>query len=301
MPRSRRTWTVREGEEALRSVFDRSGADAEAIQQGRVFINARRAAHPDMPVLPGDRVDVYPPLTVTGRVRILCQRGEWVAVEKPPGVVTEPDHHGGFDSVLHQASRALGCSVDSLHAVSRLDRAVSGVVLLRLKSASNRRASPPLASDRFLKLYVAIACGAPTDPCGSFRAKVTAKAGRSRPALTHYRIIGRARANGLGALLELSLGTGHKHQIRQHTAQAGIPLLGDPRYGGERRVSLPGGRIVTVSRIMLHAFSIHTENGPDGFRATCPVPADMFSVWRQLGGSAADFERAGNGPKVERA
>ena len=68
------------------------------------------------------------------------------------------------------------------------------------------------------------------------------RSGRSgRPAITHYRVVGRRRES---TLLELRLGTGRRHQIRVQLAEAGWPIVGDVVHGGARG---------SVGRLCLHA------------------------------------------------
>jgi 23S rRNA pseudouridine1911/1915/1917 synthase len=58
-------------------------------------------------------------------------------------------------------------------------------------------------------------------------------------AITHYRVL---RRHGHKTLLELTLETGRKHQIRVQLAARGHPLIGDRKYGAKdgpaRRLAL---------------------------------------------------------------
>ena len=55
----------------------------------------------------------------------------------------------------------------------------------------------------------------------------------SRQARTHFEVLELLAAE---TYLEARLETGRTHQIRAHFAAIGHPLVGDPTYGGERRV-----------------------------------------------------------------
>ena len=68
------------------------------------------------------------------------------------------------------------------------------------------------------------------------------------------------------SLLEVDLLTGRKHQIRVHLAAIGHPVVGDPRYGKERKAR---------NRLALHAQSIsfaHPFSG-EPLRFDTKVPA----------------------------
>jgi 23S rRNA pseudouridine1911/1915/1917 synthase len=97
--------------------------------------------------------------------------------------------------------------------------------------------------------------------------------------VTHYRLVKRFRAH---TLVRVELETGRTHQIRVHLAHAGFPLVGDPVYGGRRR--LPAGcsaqltaQLAGFSRQALHAARLKLHHPVTGreMAGEAPLPADM--------------------------
>jgi 23S rRNA-/tRNA-specific pseudouridylate synthase len=123
----------------------------------------------------------------------------------------------------------------------------------------------------------------------------------AQDATTHYRTIaggtsaffdGRDATARTPALLTLTPVTGRTHQLRAHAASAGAPLLGDPSYGGPRRARLASGRVLPLSRVLLHAAWVELELDAERVRVTAPLPPDFVATWEILGGEAAALERA---------
>jgi 23S rRNA pseudouridine1911/1915/1917 synthase len=107
-----------------------------------------------------------------------------------------------------------------------------------------------------------------------------------RPAVTHYRVVRRLRAH---TLVRVKLESGRTHQIRVHLAHAGFPVVGDPVYGGRRR--LPAGcspalaqALANFPRQALHAARLglkHPVSGRD-LAWEAPLPADMRALLAAL-------------------
>ncbi|MFZ9683130.1 MAG: RluA family pseudouridine synthase [Cephaloticoccus sp.] len=168
------------------------------------------------------------------RPDILFEDADLLAWNKPSGLLTEG---GGEreDDLEQVAARHCGQPVRCCH---RLDRATSGVVLLRKTAKHNAALAELFASHRVRKLYWAIVEGA--WPAGTTKIETQiAEAGRGRyanvasggqPAVTTFRVLGRAPDHArtwLGVLLK----TGRTHQARLHCAHAGCPITGDTHYG----------------------------------------------------------------------
>jgi 23S rRNA-/tRNA-specific pseudouridylate synthase len=84
--------------------------------------------------------------------------------------------------------------------------------------------------------------------------------------------------------------TGRTHQLRVHAAKAGCALLGDVAYGGEKRITLENGRILTAPRVMLHCAYVHlpVPSGPP-LTIELAAPEDLQALWRSAGGEASEL------------
>lgn len=295
-------WTVRPGDgTTVRDVLARAGADADAVRDGRVFIGPRRVRRDDEPLEEGDVVQVAPPREPSAAgVRVLLRAGDRVAVEKPAGIPTIPDHAGAAHALVTLAARTLGVDAARVHPTSRLDRDVSGVVFLALSKAAGERLRRARDEGRYDRRYFAVAARAPDPPRGTWDAPI----GRARdprhrsirgrdavPATTRYAVC--ALAPGGEALLAIAPLTGRTHQIRVHAAHAGAPLLGDRVYGGPARVTLPTGRVLEPRRVALHCARVVVPGAgdePTDLVATAPVPTELADLWSALGGDPAAWE-----------
>lgn len=288
-------WSVGAGDGAtVGEIVARAGGDARAIAEGRVFVGRHRAKDPHAAVRAGDEVTIAPPRDVVD-VAVLARARELVAVAKPAGIPTIADHHGGGHSLLAATARAIGAREDSLHATSRLDRGVSGVVVFALAKAAADRVARAREDGSYERRYVAIASRAPTPDAGTWDTPIgRAKDPRHRAAngrdavaaRSRYRVVARAPAGA--AMLALAPVTGRTHQLRVHAAHAGAPLLGDRTYGGPSRVTLPSGRVLALDRVLLHCARVAVA----GLDASAPVPDDLRALWLALGGDAGAWDIA---------
>jgi 23S rRNA pseudouridine1911/1915/1917 synthase len=216
---------------------------------------------------------------------VLFEDNHCLAVNKPAGLLSQGDG-SGEPSLVELAKSYLKARygkpgnvyVGLLH---RLDRPVSGVVLLAKTSKAAGRLSEQFRSGTIAKVYWAIVEGVPRADEGEWvdlleknsrlnRTKAVPKGSRSgKDARLRYRVIERwARSSKL----ELRPATGRSHQLRVQLARRGLPILGDAKYGATTRLAALDGH----SRIALHAarlvFTHPTRR--EAISVDAPVPAD---------------------------
>jgi 23S rRNA-/tRNA-specific pseudouridylate synthase len=282
----------------LRSLLERWGESAAlALADGRVFVDGRRIVEPALEVARGAKVEVYTARDVTtAELRVLGRWGGLAALEKPSGLATEPDHAGIANTVVARAAELFGVERESVHACSRLDVGVSGVVLVALDAESRRKVTSWREQGKFLRRYVAIAAALPSPGAGTWRLPIGKGRGSrrtvggkdARAAETRYAAVA---STPRGALLALEPVTGRTHQLRVHASHARSPLYGDPTYGGPRNLVQSDGSVEALGRVALHAAWIHLPL-EGGLRVEAPVPEGLVTLWESLGGQASDFERA---------
>ncbi len=297
-------WVVRDGDgKTVGAIVARAGGDPRAVGEGRVFVGRVRAREEGTKVEVGDEVTFSDAESAEkGGLgpRVLLDEEGLVAVDKPAGMPTIPDQAGASHSLLAVVAERLGCTLANLHPTSRLDREVSGVVIFARTEEAAVRLRAAREEGRYARRYVALA--AP----GS-RASVTALVGAGEwnapvgrakdprhraafgrdaaPARTRYAIVAKA---GERSLLALEPVTGRTHQLRVHAAHAGMPLLGDPTYGGARRITFPSGRVVSLGRIALHAARVVVpRRRGSSFDVRAEVPVSLRELWAAMGGEDA--------------
>lgn len=291
-----RRWVVREGEAGtIADVLAALHTDSSAVAAGRVFLGRKRVHNTQERIVPGDTVTVgRAPTNVPGEVRVLARANGVVAVDKPAGIPTIADHADRAHSLHGVVARQLGVEPDALHASSRLDRGVSGVVVF----TTSGQAAATLRSARehgtYARRYVALASCAPDPPAGTWDAPIgrgtnprlrTIGGRNPAPATTSYRTV--AVAGGV-AMLRIEPATGRTHQIRVHAAGAGCALLGDRDYGGPVRRVLPTGKVLALARIALHCARVATPI----VEGSAEIPPEMRALWTALGGDDAAWTRA---------
>jgi 23S rRNA pseudouridine1911/1915/1917 synthase len=220
---------------------------------------------------------------------ILHEDRSLIVLDKPAGFVVHPgagNRHHTLQHALLAHDPALA-RVPRAGLVHRLDKDTSGLLVVARTPEAHTRLVAMLQARDIHREYLALCSGAlisggsVDEPIGRHRSLRTRMSVRAdgRPALTHYRIAERFRAH---TLLSVQLETGRTHQIRVHLAHLGFPIVGDPVYGGRRRLVAGASPALATAlqgfkRQALHATRLAFDHPIDGTPLEFSVapPADM--------------------------
>lgn len=216
---------------------------------------------------------------------VLRTGGGVVAVAKPAGLATQAPP--GVPSVEAWLRGTLPPAA-YVGVPHRLDRAVSGVLLLAVTPRAARKLSRQFERREIAKAYLALLTGPGVDTVASgqdaiwrdwivkipnqARARIAAAdEPGARAAETHVRFLGRPETGVLGVRFEPV--TGRMHQLRVQAAARGLPIIGDSLYGAPPE---PAGPAEPHLRpIALHAWRIAYADPDTGeiIRIGAPPPA----------------------------
>jgi len=212
---------------------------------------------------------------------ILHEDNHLLAVFKPAGLLVQGDSTGD-ETLLDVCKAYLKEKYQKpgnvyLGLVHRLDRPVSGVVLLARTSKAASRLSAQFRDGTVGKTYLAVVERRPVRAEGVLVHHLAARAdasGRtrcedepfkgSRESHLTYRVL----TNGDRSLLRIEPITGRRHQIRVQLAAMGCPIVGDVKYGAaeplpDRSVALHAWRLECAHPVGGRTM-IFTAPAPDG-------------------------------------
>ena len=168
-------------------------------------------------------------------MEILYQDSDILVCIKPARVLST-DEPGGLPELLREA---LGDGKADIRTVHRLDRVVSGVMVLARNARAASELSQQIREDAFRKEYLAVIHGCPQDMEGTmvdllYRDKARrmtmvaqAPAKGVQEAILDYQVLN--RQEGLSRV-RILLRTGRTHQIRVQFSSRGMPLVGERKY-----------------------------------------------------------------------
>lgn len=257
-------------------------------------------------------------------LEIIFEDDDLIVINKPAGMVVHPAPGSPSGTLVNALLHHFGGALSGVGGVKRpgivhrIDKETSGLLVVAKSDAAHQGLAVQFEKHTVERYYQAICYGVPdaSDPRlrgikgTSFEAgnilKITTQLARhktdrqrqavlfqgGRHAVTRARIVESFGTPPVAALVECWLETGRTHQIRVHMAHAGHGLIGDPTYGGRRKLAAKAldetaqAAVRAFPRQALHAAVLGFDHPVTGaaLRFEAPLPQDMADLLAALRG-----------------
>jgi 23S rRNA pseudouridine1911/1915/1917 synthase len=274
---------------------------ASLVDEGAVTVDGRPVTTRSHRVAEGVVVELEVPAAVEAEglvadpdvpVPVVYEDADLLVVDKPAGLVVHPGAGLATGTLVngllarYPAIASIG-EPDRPGIVHRLDKGTSGLMLVALSEPAYEELVAVLSAHEVHRRYRALVWGHVEAPSGMVDAPVgrstrdrtrMAVTVRGKPAATYYEVLRRFGQPAPLTELTCTLTTGRTHQIRVHMTSIGHPVVGDERYGGGRRESLP------LARPWLHSEHLALDHPITGEPLTfdSAVPAELTAVLDSL-------------------
>jgi 23S rRNA pseudouridine1911/1915/1917 synthase len=302
---------------------------AKLIAEGGVSRDGQILTSPKDKVQPGDEITLAfaPPEEVDLRpepipLDVVWEDDELIVVNKPPGLVVHPAPGAWSGTLVNALMHHCGDSLSGIGGerrpgiVHRIDKDTSGLLVVAKTDRAHSGLAAQFAAHDVERAYVAFCHGLPDaadprlagQPIVSFEAggilKIDAPIGRHRTdrqkqavvpggrhAVTRARVEAAFGTPPAAARLTCWLETGRTHQIRVHLSKVGHALIGDPVYGGARKLpatmsEAARSAVAGFPRQALHAATLgflHPAT-QERHRFAAPLSEDMQALEAALAG-----------------
>lgn len=246
---------------------------ADLIARGLVTI-AGQPLKASYKIKAGDCVEVEipspPPTTLQpldSPLDVLFEDRDLIVINKPSGLVVHPAAGHAQDTLVnvllhHVSDLSLGFAEHRPGIVHRLDRDTSGVLVVAKNDFTLHALAKQFRDKTVHRIYWALSGGQ-----AKLSGKIESHLGRhpndrkrfatqpdhkGKLAITHFKLLKNQKGRDGFHWIECRLETGRTHQIRVHLSENGMPILGDPVYGGKFKKSAP--------RLALHACELGFEH-----------------------------------------
>ncbi|MGD9856277.1 MAG: pseudouridine synthase [Planctomycetaceae bacterium] len=258
------------------------------LKYGSVCVNGQSITRSNHALQIGDLVSIRS----QGKVRtegllprglkVLFEDTSLIVIEKPENLLsiasaTERDKTA-YAFLTDYVRGGNSHSPERIWIVHRLDRETSGLMVFAKTEAAKRALQANWTDAE--KRYLAVVEGSPPadhgvltsylDERGPFKVYSAPPSERTRQAVTRYRVLQRIATR---ALIELTLETGRRNQIRVHLADANCPIIGDGKYAAQTN---------PARRLGLHACSLQFKHPLSGelLRFQSPLPQELARLLR---------------------
>ena len=231
------------------------------------------------------------------KIIILAETDNWVAINKPAGLLSVPDREGKEPSLKIWLKERYG----NIFTVHRIDRDTSGLILFAKNEAAHRHFSIQFEERSTIKFYEGLVLGTPSPASGTIESPLAEHPAANGKMIIHRK--GKASRTDYEivevlapySFVRFQLHTGRTHQIRVHMQSIGHPLVCDALYGDGLPVKVSSFKSKfklskemeeerpILGRLALHAASL-TFNDLDGQKISlqAELPKDIQATLQQL-------------------
>lgn len=259
--------------------------DGKRVKQTRKLLCGEQVRIPAVRIKTPQQVAVPARLSKLMQSSVLYENDDFLIINKPAGVAVHAGSglaFGVIDAIRQQRND------NSLELSHRLDRATSGCLLIGKGLKANRKLQDLFRNKLIEKHYLALVAGhwpaqikevsAPllknVQHAGERRVMVDA---RGQSARTCYSI--KTRYPG-ATMLNVALDTGRTHQIRVHCKHVGHAVVGDTRYGDNKKNSTFKNQ--GLNRLYLHSVSLAFKWDKVAISVRAPTDAQWNSSLAKL-------------------
>jgi len=247
------------------------------LKQGRILVDG------DVVKIPATVLKEGQTLTLARRERpvesglkILHEDRHLVVIDKPSSLLSVSTAYEEGDTahaILKRKYRP-----KRVYVVHRLDQDTSGVMMFALSEEALEKLKNTFEKHDIERKYDALVEGHLEEEKGTWRSYLfedenyvvheTKDKRKGQLAISHYTVIGKSKKY---SWLSVTLETGKKNQIRVHCQSAGIPVVGDKKYGAESN---------PLKRLGLHAYFLSFRHPITGktMRFESPAPKSFYRL-----------------------
>ncbi|MCU7611534.1 RluA family pseudouridine synthase [Anaplasma capra] len=220
--------------------------NSRTVKVGDVYMVSRAEVREQGALLPNPNIGL----------NVVYEDSDIIVIDKEPYIAVHPGNGTNNNDTIANALLAhCGAGLSSVGSssrpgiVHRLDKDTSGLMVAAKTESAYYGLFQALANGEFRKEYLAVAWGVPRAQCGTIQANIRVKRSDitmmevtdfgGKPAKTDYKV--EQKFGETASIVRCMLHTGRTHQIRVHLSHIGHSIVGDQKYGKNRRKCLRHG------------------------------------------------------------
>lgn len=228
---------------------------------------------------------------------IIAENEDWVALNKPSGLLSIPDRKGTEISLKVLLKEKYG----EIYTVHRLDKDTSGLIVFARNEVTHKFLSKQFEERQTRKIYQGLVMGSLMQKKGRIDSPIAehpAQNGtmiihrKGKEALTDYEVL---EDFGIYSFVQFQIHTGRTHQIRVHMKDMGHPIVCDPIYGDGKPLFVSSLKSKfklskdveeekpILGRLALHSFQLSFHDSEKKLiELEAPLPKDLRATLQQL-------------------